>query len=181
MKRYLLIIPALLVLIGAGCASSYGGRPSANTGNPAVAPVPAPELPSNPSPSPVVTPPPVAPSPATNPSSNLNTEPAPAPVTPTTTSPAPGAAKPATASVAIQNFSFSPATLTVKRGTEVTWTNNDSVPHRIVPDAANSSGGPQSGTLSQGDQFSFTFDKTGSFGYICQIHPSMSGTVIVTE
>lgn len=75
--------------------------------------------------------------------------------------------------VTIQNFLFNPATLTVKQGTKVTWTNQDSAPHRIKSDTFNSS------DLNQGDKFEFTFDKKGSFDYVCGIHPSMLGKIIV--
>jgi plastocyanin len=73
----------------------------------------------------------------------------------------------------IQNFAFSPATLTVKKGAVVTWTNNDSVPHQIKSATFNSS------SLSKGQTFSFTFNDAGSFDYSCAIHPSMSGKIIV--
>ena len=75
--------------------------------------------------------------------------------------------------ITIQNFSFAPATLTVKQGTKVTWLNKDSVPHKIKSDTFNSS------DLNQGDKFEFTFDKKGSFDYICGIHPSMLGKIVV--
>jgi plastocyanin len=75
--------------------------------------------------------------------------------------------------VNIQNFAFSPATLTVKKGTAVTWTNSDSAPHQIKSDTFNS------GQLSKGQSFSFTFNDTGTFDYSCSIHPSMTGKIIV--
>lgn len=81
-------------------------------------------------------------------------------------------------SVTIQNFAFSPAHITVKKGTTVTWTNQDSAGHNVV---SNQSGGPKSGTLEKGQSFSFKFDTVGTFDYICSIHPSMKGTVTVTE
>lgn len=83
-----------------------------------------------------------------------------------------------TNSVTIQNFAFSPAHITVKKGTTVTWTNQDSAAHNVT---SNQSGGPKSGTLEKGQTFSFKFDTTGTFDYICSIHPSMKGTVTVTE
>jgi plastocyanin len=75
--------------------------------------------------------------------------------------------------VMIQNFAFSPATLTVKAGTTVTWTNNDSATHTIKSDTFNSS------NLSTGDKFQFTFTVPGTFNYSCGIHPSMHGVIIV--
>jgi plastocyanin len=79
----------------------------------------------------------------------------------------------ATQSVTIANFAFSPASLTVSRGTTVTWTNNDSAPHNVR-------GGPlQSPTLNQGASYSHTFTSAGSFSYVCTFHPSMHGMVTV--
>ena len=76
-------------------------------------------------------------------------------------------------SVAIQNFAFSPATLTVKKGATVTWVNQDSANHTIKSDIFNSP------SLAQGDTFKFTFTNKGSFDYICSIHPTMQGNIIV--
>lgn len=73
----------------------------------------------------------------------------------------------------IQNFAFSPTTLTIKKGATVTWTNNDSAPHQIKSATFNSS------EMSKGQSFSFTFNTVGSFDYFCSIHPSMMGKIIV--
>jgi plastocyanin len=75
--------------------------------------------------------------------------------------------------VNIQNFTFNPATLTVKKGTTVTWTNNDSVAHQLKSAAFNSTG------LTNDQTFSFTFTTAGTFDYACAIHPSMTGKIIV--
>lgn len=75
--------------------------------------------------------------------------------------------------VNIQNFAFNPATLSIKKGSTVTWTNNDSVPHQIKSATFNS------GQLSNGQSFSFTFNGVGTFDYSCAIHPSMLGKIIV--
>jgi plastocyanin len=78
--------------------------------------------------------------------------------------------------VTIQGFAFDPKTLTVKVGTTVTWTNQDSVGHTVTLD----DGSAGSGTLQQGATFQQTFSKAGSFAYHCKIHPSMTATVTVT-
>ncbi len=75
--------------------------------------------------------------------------------------------------VVIQNFSFNPETLTVKKGTNVTWTNNDSTVHQIKSVTFNSD------QLTEGQSFSFTFNSAGSFDYSCAIHPSMQGKIVV--
>ena len=82
-------------------------------------------------------------------------------------------------SVAIQDFAFSPASITVKKGTTVTWTNKDSTTHTVT-----STSGPSSfdsGDLATGKSFSHTFDTAGTYNYKCSIHPNMTGTVTVTE
>ena len=78
-------------------------------------------------------------------------------------------------SVTLQNFAFSPATLTVKVGTTVTWTNKDGTTHTVTSD----SGVFNSGNLSPNATFSYTFNNTGTFTYHCSIHTYMTGTVIV--
>ncbi len=75
----------------------------------------------------------------------------------------------------IVNFTFTPGTLTVKAGTTVTWTNNDTTTHRPISDT----GVFDSGDLAPGGTFSFTFNNTGTFPYHCSIHPYMTGKVIV--
>lgn len=98
--------------------------------------------------------------------------PAPAPVAPVSDN----SAVPAPLSVVIKNFAFSPSSLNVKVGTSVMWTNDDAVTHTITSDSGSLL---NSGMLSPGQSFSFTFDRAGSFGYHCNIHPAMKGTVVV--
>lgn len=79
--------------------------------------------------------------------------------------------------ITVQNMAFSPSTLNVKTGTTVTWINKDSTTHDIVSD----SGLFNSGNLTNGMSFSYTFNQTGSFPYHCSIHPSMTGTIVVSN
>ncbi len=78
--------------------------------------------------------------------------------------------------VAIDNFAFVPATLTVPVGRTVTWTNRDEEPHTV----AASDGSFHSPGLDAQGIYSFTFRTPGTFDYICSIHPFMHGTVVVT-
>ncbi len=80
-----------------------------------------------------------------------------------------------TTAVSIVDFAFQPASVTVPVGATVTWTNNGMAPHT----STSSAGGWDSGSLTSGQSFSFTFPRAGSFSYICTIHPSMMGTVVV--
>lgn len=86
----------------------------------------------------------------------------------------------ATDKVTIKDFAFAPGTITVKKGTKVTWTNQDSVQHNVMSDKTDVSG-PSSELLSKGDSYSYTFDEVGTFTYHCTPHPYMKATVIVTE
>src|ERR1700758_2915033 len=79
--------------------------------------------------------------------------------------------------VTIDNFAFAPATLTVKAGTTVTWTNRDEEPHTV----AASDGSFHSPGMGTGATFTHTFSTAGTFNYVCSIHPSMHGTVVVTQ
>ncbi|HXP09951.1 MAG TPA: cupredoxin family copper-binding protein [Acidobacteriaceae bacterium] len=79
------------------------------------------------------------------------------------------------AEIRIDQFSFSPAVLTVKTGTPITWTNNDDIPHTVVDNGHTF----KSKVLGTGEKFTFTADKPGSYSYSCSIHPNMTGKVIV--
>ena len=78
-------------------------------------------------------------------------------------------------SVTIMSFAFSPASLRVKTGTKVTWTNKDAVTHTVTADQ----GAFNSGLLSPENSFSFTFTQAGTYSYHCNIHHSMTATIIV--
>ena len=73
------------------------------------------------------------------------------------------------------NRAFTPGDVEVAVGTTVTWTNTDTVSHTSTSDAS----GWDSGTISPGRQFSFTYQTAGTFPYHCAIHPGMVGTVTV--
>ncbi len=101
--------------------------------------------------------------------------------TPTQTPPPittpPPAPLPMTHNVTIQNFAFNPASITVRAGDTVVWTNKDPMGHTIT----GNNGGPSSQTINANGTYSFTFNNVGTFDYHCSIHPSMKGTVIVTQ
>jgi plastocyanin len=79
--------------------------------------------------------------------------------------------------VTIQNFAFNPPALTVKVGTEVTWTNQDSTAHTVTFDT----GGATSDNLAQSATYKQTFSTAGTLTYHCKIHSTMTGTVTVTQ
>jgi plastocyanin len=79
------------------------------------------------------------------------------------------------AEVKIDNFSFAPAALKVKAGTQITWTNSDDIPHTVVSDGQ----AFKSKVLATGEKFTFTAGKPGTYSYSCSIHPNMTGKVVV--
>ncbi len=79
--------------------------------------------------------------------------------------------------VVIDNFTFSPAQLTVSVGTKVTWVNRDDVPHTAASTAK-----PKrfdSRTLDTDEKFSHVFTEPGTYDYFCAVHPKMTGQVVV--
>lgn len=85
-----------------------------------------------------------------------------------------GAASAAETTVSIDNFTFTPQSITVKVGDTVTWTNRDDIPHVVV-----SAGKFRSKALDTDNSFSFTFTKAGDYPYFCSLHPHMTGTIKV--
>jgi len=77
--------------------------------------------------------------------------------------------------VTIDNFSFTPPTLTVSAGTKVIWVNKDDVPHTVTSDDKLFG----SRALDTDDKFSFTFQTPGTYSYYCSVHPKMTGKVVV--
>jgi plastocyanin len=82
--------------------------------------------------------------------------------------------------VTLKDIAINPASITVKKGATVTWTNEDSVGHDVT-----STGGPakfksgSSGGMAMGDTFKHTFTTPGTYKYVCTVHPNMKGTVVV--
>jgi plastocyanin len=79
--------------------------------------------------------------------------------------------------VDIAKFAYGPPEITVAPGTRITWTNRDETPHTVTGnDKSFASKG-----LDTGDKFEHTFDREGDFGYICAVHPFMTGVVHVRK
>jgi len=87
-----------------------------------------------------------------------------------------GAPSPQTNNITIQDFAFSPLTLTIHAGDTVVWTNQDAMGHTVTSD---SGGELNSSTIPGGGTYSHTFAAAGTYSYHCSIHPSMKGTIIV--
>jgi plastocyanin len=84
------------------------------------------------------------------------------------------AGEPSPARVDIQNFRFSPPTLTIPVGTTVTWTNDDEEPHTVT----SSTGLFASPGLDNAETFSHRFAAPGTYTYFCALHPHMIATII---
>lgn len=82
--------------------------------------------------------------------------------------------------VIISDFAFTPAKITIKKGTKITWTNQDSAKHDITPDSP-SEDFKASKLLAKGESYSFTFNKAGNYKYHCSPHPYMKANIEVTE
>ena len=95
----------------------------------------------------------------------------PATAAPTTST----SAAPASGAITVKNFAFSPSTLHVSKGATVTVTNQDGFSHTWTAD--NSS---WNDPLPAGGSASRRFDTDGTFTYHCAIHPSMTGSVVVS-
>lgn len=86
-----------------------------------------------------------------------------------------GSTPAAEARVRIEDFAFSPESLTVAAGTRVTWVNRDTAPHTATDNDKRFN----SGALDTGDEFSFVFKDKGDYAYYCALHPQMRGRVKV--
>jgi plastocyanin len=88
------------------------------------------------------------------------------------------------AEVGMQNIQFDPSDVTIKAGETVTWTNEEAVAHDVDKTSGPGpqfSSGPEGGMM-EGDTFAQTFDRPGTYEYVCRVHaPGMAGTIEVTE
>jgi plastocyanin len=89
--------------------------------------------------------------------------------------PGPALAAPTVHQVAIDAFEFHPPVVTVRQGDVVEWDNRDPVPHTATAKDAKL----DSGDIAAGGKFRFTAKAKGRFAYICTLHPTMKGTLVV--
>lgn len=141
---------------------------------------------------------PVTPEPAAEPpSESVAPEPAPAPAAPTPAPVEPTPVEPepsepqairdelpveqpraraaASTTVTISDFKFSPAGITIDVGDTVTWSNSGPTSHSATATGGNF----DTGIFPAGETRSHTFNRPGTFSYICTPHPQMKGTVTV--
>jgi plastocyanin len=94
------------------------------------------------------------------------------PGSPTTVAPPP----PMTATVSIGDRIYTPSSITIAPGGTVTWTNNDGRAHTVTA----TDGSWDSGLMNTGATWSRTFPAGGTFSYFCDLHPDMTGRVVVS-
>jgi plastocyanin len=88
-------------------------------------------------------------------------------------------APPKVVTVAIRDFKFVPATVTVHGGDTVEWKNDDSVPHTATADGEAQEPAFDSGTIRTGAAWRYVAGKKGTYNYTCTFHPKMLGKLIV--
>ena len=84
---------------------------------------------------------------------------------------------PRSVEVSITKFAFAPKDVTVAPGTRVVWTNRDQAPHTVT---SNDKTFVSKG-MDTDDKFDHVFTAEGDFGYICAVHPFMTGVVHVRK
>ena len=83
--------------------------------------------------------------------------------------------------VTMKNIEFTVKKLTIKKGTTVTWRNDDSAQHDVIFDDSEMSKANSDGLLSKGEKHEYTFTETGTFPYHCTPHPFMKAEIEVVE
>ena len=80
-----------------------------------------------------------------------------------------------TQEIVVDNFAFTPATISVPAGSTITWTNRDDIPHTIVSTERKF----KSQALDTDQRYSHRFDTPGTYKYFCSIHPKMTAQIVV--
>jgi plastocyanin len=94
----------------------------------------------------------------------------------------PGGGSPGANEVWMQNIAFVPASKTISVGTTITWTNKDNYPHQPTSGIPNYPDGLfKSGSLNNGDTFSYKFNTAGTFKYYCYIHGAMMTATMIVQ
>lgn len=79
--------------------------------------------------------------------------------------------------VTIRDFSYGPPDITVGLGGTVTWRNDGPSAHSATAQDNRFN----TGLLKPGESADATFNETGTFSYLCTVHPQMKGTVNVVS
>jgi plastocyanin len=74
----------------------------------------------------------------------------------------------------VKSYSFDPKVIEIESGDTVTWTNEDNFTHTVQVE------GQEDHKVEQGESVEITFDRPGTYDYVCTLHSQdMDGTVIV--
>ena len=98
-------------------------------------------------------------------------------------------------SMDIKDYKYTKPNIKIKKGTKVTWTNQDAIQHNVMLDHGDNSNAPHDAPkpdevksdvfagplLSKGESYSFTFNEVSTDPYHCSPHPYMKGSVTVVE
>lgn len=79
------------------------------------------------------------------------------------------------AAVTIAGFKFAPDTVTAAPNAAIAWTNKDSAPHQVVVSAKNL----KTPVINGGQSAELKISEAGSYDYVCGIHPSMTGKIVI--
>ena len=82
-----------------------------------------------------------------------------------------------TVSASAKGNAWTPADVTAKVGDVITWTNGDTVPHKVALDDGSCQ---MSENIAGGASKSLVFSVAGSFPFHCSVHPSMKGTITIS-
>ncbi|WP_239614425.1 cupredoxin domain-containing protein [Cohnella mopanensis] len=79
--------------------------------------------------------------------------------------------------IEIKDFAFTPAEITIPKGSTVTFINRDKVKHTATADE----GEFDTGLFGKDVSKEVKFDDAGTFAYYCAPHPGMTGTITVED
>ena len=79
------------------------------------------------------------------------------------------------ASVTIASFKFGPESVNAAAKAPITWVNKDGAPHQVVVASKNL----KTAVLNKDQSGRLTIAEPGTYDYVCGIHPSMKGKIVV--
>jgi plastocyanin len=84
-------------------------------------------------------------------------------------------ARAAAHTIVMEGVAFKPETLTIKKGDSVVWVNRDVFPHTATAGERTFN----SGEIAPTRKWKFVAKKSGRLAYLCTLHPTMKGALIV--
>ena len=82
--------------------------------------------------------------------------------------------------ITYKDFAVAPKVIRIKKGTTVTWKNEDAAKHDVTPDTETDDF-KASELFGKGETHQVTFNTAGTYTFYCSPHPYMKGTVEVTD